>query len=139
MTSTDAVVPAGPVSSTDAAAAADAAHRLLQLAPEPSRSRTVARLLRYALEQAVDDHWDDLRPGEVTDRSTRARRIRLIAAQDPAIAKEAFAAWCLLSDAARPHIYEMAAPVHELTALYERTQRMRALLAELAIRLCPCS
>jgi hypothetical protein len=52
----------------------------LDSGPGPADARTVARLLRYALEVAVDSHWDVTRPGEIAGKSSRGRQIRLLAA-----------------------------------------------------------
>ncbi len=114
------------------------AELLLQLDSTVFRSRTVARLLRHALELAVDQMWTALRPGEVLGRSTRARQIRLIAAVDQAAARDTYALWCVLSDAARPHIYELSAAHDELQSLQVRTGRAIAALQALhAVRTSP--
>lgn len=115
----------------EAHAAHDAARRMLNSDLDPAHARTVARLLRHAVERAVDAFWDTARPGEVTDRR-RARRIRLVRAYDADIARHAYATWCMLSDAARPHLYEMAPAEHELHALQSHTSRLLTALADLA-------
>lgn len=104
------------------------------------RTRSVVRLLRHAVEIAVDDLWATVRPGEVVGRSTRARQIRLLAALDRQVARETYALWCMLSDAARPHIYELAASPEELRSLQARAARAVDALAALRdIRTVPAS
>jgi hypothetical protein len=104
-----------------AATAMAGAEALLDAGPGRARARTVARLLRYALEQAVGDYWEAARPGEV-GRRIDGRRLRLLAATlgTPA-AHRVYALWCALSDAAKPHPYEHAPSVAELRALQTRT------------------
>lgn len=104
-----------------AATAMAGAEALLDAGPGRARARTVARLLRYALEQAVGDYWEAARPGEV-GRRTDGRRLRLLAATlgTPA-AHRVYALWCALSDAAKPHPYEHAPSAAELRALQAKT------------------
>ena len=81
------------------------------------------RLLRYALERALDVYWDDARPGEVPKSVPRGRRMRLLAATlGRTFAHDTYTTWCRLSDAARPEPYEPAPHVGELRALQERTE-----------------
>lgn len=84
----------------------------------PATARTVARLLRYAVEQALDDYWQAVRPGEVPQSVGRGRRLRLLTATlGRRFAHDTYTTWCRLSDAARPHAYELAPSVPELRAL----------------------
>jgi hypothetical protein len=102
---------------------------LLDAGPGPARVRTIVRLLRHALEVAVDAFWESTRPGEVAGRSRRGRQIRLLAASiDRRTAHDVYATWCMLSDAAKPHPYELAPTVGELRALQAATQRHVAAL-----------
>jgi len=104
---------------------------LLDAGPGPARARTVVRLLRHALEMAVDTYWEVVRPGEVVGRSRRGRQIRLlVAVLDHPTAHGIYATWCMLSDAARPHPYDLAATVGELRALQAAVTRQLAALAE---------
>jgi hypothetical protein len=97
--------------------------------PHGSRARTIARLLRHALEVAADAYWETVRPGSVVGKAGRGRQLRLLAATlDRAAAHEIYSTWCMLSDASKPHPYELAATVAELTALAARTRRLVALL-----------
>ena len=106
---------------------------LLDAGPGPARARTVVRLLRHALEVAVDAFWEATRPGEVAGHSRRARQIRLLAATvDRSTAHGVYATWCMLSDAAKPHPYELAPTTSELRALQAATERHVAALAEAA-------
>ena len=84
----------------------------------PYRTRAVARLLRYAIESAVDGYWELRRPGEVVGRSGRGREIRLLAAElEHNVVHHVYATWCQLSDAARPHAYDLPVSVEELRVL----------------------
>jgi hypothetical protein len=98
-------------------------------AMEPGRARTVARLLRHAVEAAADEYWEAVRPGEVVGRAGRGRQLRLLAATiDRAAAHDIYATWCMLSDASKPHPYELAATVAELRALEAAAGRAVAAL-----------
>lgn len=104
------------------ARALQVAGRLLDEGPGPGRARTVVRLLRYALETALDEYWDALRPAEVPATVGRGKRLRLLAATlDRTFAHDTYTAWCRLSDAARPQPYEPAPSVRELRALQRAT------------------
>jgi hypothetical protein len=109
--------------SADPAAALVAAASLLDEGPGPARSRTVVRLLRYALEGALDAYWAAARPGEVPVTVPRGRRLRLLAATlGREFAHDTYTTWCRLSDAARPAPYEPAPHVTELRELQRRTE-----------------
>lgn len=124
----------------DPSRALTAAALLLDLDSTVFRTRSVARLLRHAVEIAVDNVWATVRPGEVLGRSTRARQIRLLAALDRQVARDTYALWCMLSDAARPHIYELAASPEELRSLQARTARALDALSPLrGLRTVPAS
>lgn len=99
--------------------ALDGAAAVLDGGPGPAQSRTVVRLLRYAVETALDDYWESARPGEVPPTVGRGKRLRLLAATPlgRAFAHETYTTWCRLSDAARPHAYETAPSVTELRVL----------------------
>jgi hypothetical protein len=91
---------------------------------ESGRARTVARLLRYAVEAAADHYWEITRPGEVVGRAGRGQQLRLLAATlDRVTAHDVYATWCMLSDAAKPHPYELAPTVGELRALQSAAAR----------------
>jgi len=106
---------------------------LLDAGPGPARARTVARLLRHALEAAVDAYWEVTRPGEVTGRGRRARQFRLLVATiDRRTAHDVYATWCMLSDAAKPHPYELAPTAGELRALQAAAERHVASLTRAA-------
>lgn len=107
-----------------------AATILLEAGPGPARARTVVRLLRHSLEIAVDAYWEATRPGEVVGHSGRGRQIRLLAATiDRCAAHEVYATWCRLSDAAKPHPYELSPGIGELRCLHAATERQLATLA----------
>ena len=109
----------GPVAPTSALRAAA---ELIDEGPGPARARTVVRLLRYALESALDAYWAAERPGEVPVTVPRSRRLRLLAATlGREFAHDTYTTWCRLSDAARPAPYEPAPPVTELRELQRRT------------------
>lgn len=98
-------------------------------AVESGHARTVARLLRYAVESAADDYWETNRPGEVVGRAGRGQQLRLLAATlDRRTAHDVYATWCMLSDAAKPHPYELAPTVGELRALQAAAARAVAAL-----------
>lgn len=98
-------------------------------AAESGRARTVARLMRHAVEAAADEYWEAVRPGEVVGRAGRGRQLRLLVATiDPATAHYIYATWCMLSDASKPHPYELAATVAELRALEAAASRAVAAL-----------
>lgn len=110
----------GPGSNPAAALAGAAA--LLDDGPGPARARTVVRLLRFALEGALDSYWEAVRPGEVPVTVPRGRRLRLLAATlGRTFAHDTYTTWCRLSDAARPAAYEPPPPVSELRELQRRT------------------
>lgn len=119
-----------PVHASPAKRALAGAASLLDAGPGQARTRTVVRLLRHALESAVDGYWETTRPGEVVGRGRRARQIRLLAATvDKRIVHDVYATWCMLSDAAKPHPYELIPTVRELRALQAATERqVQALL-----------
>ena len=63
-------------------------------------------------------------------RAGRGQQLRLLVATlDRASAHDVYATWCRLSDAAKPHPYELAPTVDELRALQAAAQRAVALLA----------
>lgn len=99
--------------------ALDGAAAVLDGGPGPAQARTVVRLLRYAVETALDDYWESARPGEIPSTVGRGKRLRLLAATalGRQFAHETYTTWCRLSDAARPHAYEPAPSVTELRAL----------------------
>jgi hypothetical protein len=113
----DAASGGGPAVALSAAAA------LLEAGLGPSRARTVARLLRYALEAALDEYWDLVRAGEVPKTVPRARRLRLLAATcGRKFAHDTYTTWCRLSDASRPAPYEPPPSTAELRELQRRTE-----------------
>ena len=99
--------------------ALDGAASILDRGPGPAQARTVVRLLRYAVERALDDYWESTRPGEIPPTVGRGKRLRLLAATPLGrqFAHGTYTTWCRLSDAARPHAYETAPSVAELRAL----------------------
>lgn len=108
---------------SDPAAALAAAAVLLDDGPGPARARTVVRLLRYALETALDLYWETERPGEVPVTVGRGRRLRLLAATlGRTFAHDTYTTWCRLSDAARPGAYEPPPAAAELRELQRRTE-----------------
>jgi hypothetical protein len=93
------------------------------------------RLLRYALEESVRTFWELTRPGEIGRRGKPGRRLRLLAAPlGTAAAHEIYALWCVLSDAAKPHPYELAPAGEELRALQVRTEHAVGVLRQAAVR-----
>lgn len=98
------------------------------------RARTIVRLLRYGVESAADAYWENTRPGEVVgQRFKRGVQLRLLAAKlDRPVAHEIYATWCNLSDAAKPHPYELAPSLEEL-----RTLQAAALRAVAALEVDP--
>ena len=99
----------------DARAAHNVANTMLADQPDAGHARTIARLHRYALEHAVDTFWQQVRPGQVA--AGRGRRLRLLRAYDAATATQAYATWCMLSDASHPRLYELPPPDQELRSL----------------------
>lgn len=124
----DSGASASPVTPAEALAGADS---LITGggAVESGRARSAVRLLRYAVEVAADDYWEGIRPGEVAGRAGRGQQLRLLAATlDRATAHDVYATWCMLSDAAKPHPYELAPTVGELRALQAAAVRAVAAL-----------
>jgi hypothetical protein len=121
--------------------ALDGAALLLDVSgPVPARARTVARLLRYAVEQALDDYWDAIRPGEVPQSVGRGRRLRLLAATlGRRFAHDTYTTWCRLSDAARPHANELAPSLPELRVLQAAATAAVDGLAAAAVRTGPAT
>lgn len=127
-----------PDHSVGPAEALSAAAALLDNGPGPARARTVVRLLRYALETALDQYWDAARPGEVAKKVGRGRRLRLLTATlGRAFAHDTYTTWNRLSDAARPAPYDPAPPVAELRELQRRTETAVAGLLEGAVTSAP--
>lgn len=119
----------------DPARALAGAEELLRAGPGPARARTVVRLLRYAVETALDVYWEAERPGEVPKTVPRGRRFRLLSATlGREFAHEAYTTWCRLSDAARPHPYELAPAVSDLIALQRAAVRAVEGLTRAAVR-----
>lgn len=122
------------------AKALTAAAILLDEGPGPARARTVVRLLRYALEGALDVYWEAARPGKVPASVPRGRRLRLLVATlGRTFAHDTYTTWCRLSDAARPAPYEPPPPVAELRELQRRTEAAVAELLGSAITSGPAS
>jgi len=119
----------------DPARALAGAAALLKAGPGPARARTVVRLLRYAVETALDVYWESERPGAVPATVGRGRRFRLLSATlGRDFAHDAYTTWCRLSDAARPHPYELAPAVTDLVALERAVVRAVDGLSRAAVR-----
>ena len=113
---------------------------LLDRGPGPARARTVVRLLRYALETALDRYWDAARPGEVPKTVPRGRRLRLLTATlGRAFAHDTYTTWNRLSDAAHPAAYDPAPPASELRELQRRTATAVAGLLAGAVTSAPAT
>ena len=105
------------------AEALSGAAELLDKGPGPAQARTVVRLLRYALETALDLYWDAARPGEVPKTAPRGRRLRLLTATlGRAFAHDTYTTWNRLSDAAHPAAYDPPPAATELRELQRRTE-----------------
>ena len=129
-----------PKARSTPAVALTAAAALLDDKPGPAPARTVVRLLRYALETALDDYWDRTRPGEVPKAAPRARRLRLLAATlGRTFAHDTYTTWCRLSDAARPAAYDPPPPVSELRELQRRTAEAVAGLVTATVTSAPAT
>ena len=76
-------------------------------------ARAAARLMRLALERAVDRYWHRTRP-ELLACNTTMRMLMLETALGRAAARDAFVLWSRLSDATHPHPYELAPTAAEL-------------------------
>lgn len=76
-------------------------------------ARAAARLMRLALERAVDRHWHQARP-ELLACNTTMRMLMLETALSRAAARDAFVLWSRLSDATHQHPYELAPTAAEL-------------------------
>lgn len=112
-----------PDLSGDPAAALAAAAALLDVGPGAARARTVARLLRYALEMALDNYWDAARPGEIPKTVGRGRRLRLLTATlGRPFAHETYTTYNRLSEAARPTAYDPPPMAAELRELQRKTE-----------------
>jgi len=113
---------------------------LLDAGPGAARARTVVRLLRYALEAALDEYWDAVRPGEVPRSSPRGRRLRLLSATlGRAFAHDTYTMWTRLSGAARPMAYEPPPPAAECRELQRRTELAVAGLLAAAVTSAPAT
>jgi hypothetical protein len=113
---------------------------LLDKGPGPALARTVVRLLRYALETALDRYWDATRPGEIPKTVPRGRRLRLLAATlGRAFAHDTYTTWNRLSDAAHPAAYDPPPPAAELRELQRRTETAVAGLAAGAVTSAPAT
>ena len=108
---------------SDAAGAMAGAAALLDDGAGSAHPRTVVRLLRRALELALDHYWNAARPGEIPATSGRGRRLRLLAATlGRTFAHDTYRLWGRLSDAARPAPYDPAPTAAELRELQRRTE-----------------
>lgn len=75
--------------------------------------RTVAFLVRMALEQAVDGFWTRAQPG-MAACTMRAQLVCLPGYVEPALAQRVAGTWSGLSRACHYHTYELAPTVAEL-------------------------
>jgi hypothetical protein len=99
----------------------DEADRLLR-EPVPHTGglwpRTVALLVRLALEQSLDDWWRRREPG-LEGCSMRAQLLCLPCYVDPVVASDTAAVWSALSRATHHHAYELAPSAGELRGWLE--------------------
>jgi hypothetical protein len=102
------------------------ADRLLREA-EPSTAglwpRTAARLIRVALERAVNRHWSTTRPQMLGCPTTmRLRMLENVLGRGDA--RDAYLLWTQLSDATHPHPYELAPIASELRRWHDAVSRL---------------
>jgi hypothetical protein len=85
--------------------------------------RTAARLIRVALERAVDRYWSSARP-QMLDCPTTMRLLMLETALGRTDARDAYLLWSQLSDATHPHPYELAPTASELRRWHDAVSRL---------------
>ena len=121
------------VGSGDPWAVLAAVDRLLAAGGDRAGRRTAVRLLRLAVEQAVDRVWHVGGLPAMTRVSRRAQFLVLAhAARDDAArdaAREAAAAWAALSTGCHHHAYELTPTAAEVADLRTRTAGCLAALA----------
>lgn len=114
MTGQDRVAPdAAPEAARDVAAVLGAVDRLLA-ADRPGSRRPAVRLLRLAVESAVDDLWQSVGRPAVCAASRRAQFLVLPQVLDASTARYAAAVWGALSAAGHHHAYELTPTAAEL-------------------------
>lgn len=102
----------------------------------PRSRRTAVRLLRVALEEAVDDVWRRADRASVCSVSRRAQFLVLgqvlvlRQVRDPTAARDAAALWGALSAAAHHHAYELTPTAAEVTGWSAETVDVLARLAD---------
>ncbi len=87
--------------------------------------RTVAMIVRAALELDLDDFWRRVQP-EVVAASRRSQFLLLPTYADQQIARRAADAWYDLSRATHHHAYELAPTAQELRGWFRAAEEVRA-------------
>ncbi len=87
--------------------------------------RTVAMIVRAALELDLDDFWRRVQP-EAVAASRRSQLLLLPTYVDRQIARTAADAWYDLSRATHHHAYELAPTAHELRGWLRAAEEVRA-------------
>lgn len=95
--------------------------------------RTAAFLIRIALEQALDEYWERVRP-ELIECSMRAQLLCAWSYLEPATARRLTSAWNGLSAACHYHTYELAPTAAELRRWHEEVAATYAELAHAPAR-----
>jgi len=116
----------------DPGPALEHADRLLRHADpltEGMWSRMAARLMRCALERAVDRHWHQARPEVIACPIIKMRILMLETALGRASARDAYTLWSSLSDATHPHPYELAPTGGELRRWHDEVAQLVRQLA----------
>lgn len=89
--------------------------------------RTVALIVRAALELELDAFWSRVQP-EVAAAPKRSQLLLLPAYADRAVAEQAADAWYSLSRGTHHHAYELAPTAHELRTALKAVDRIREAL-----------
>lgn len=89
--------------------------------------RTVAFLVRLALEQSIDEFWAAKAPG-VQECQMRPQLICLREYAEPAVAARAASVWGALSSACHYHHYDLAATASELRSWHREVRAIREAL-----------
>jgi hypothetical protein len=124
-----AAVEAVPGAAVGAPVAMTAVDRLLHV-DRPGSRRTAVRLLRVALESAVDDLWRSIDRPTLCGVSRRAQFLVLPQILDVSTARHTAAVWGSLSAAGHHHAYELTPTAVELAGWRTDTDRCLTELAD---------
>ncbi len=92
--------------------------------------RASAILARQALEQALDNYWEQTRPEVAQVRAQHPKLLCLPSYLDPESARLAAQVWVTLSRACHHHAYELPPTAEELDSWFLDVERVLAALLQ---------